>query len=245
METLAYSAVGAKNQLIRFELKAGQHKQMRFADEGIPEDARILDINYTPQGDSVFPVEMHGNRPHRHIPHLIDLYGIPIGVDLPDLPDPVSVMASVIWLCHAKDDESRRSLIDAFHFYGFGKYQETIVPANVAVESRITVLLDSVLRVVASGERVKDFLSKGATYSHQLNVILPLLAKLTNLPGLDENIRGQLNRLRDARNDIAHRGKPDKILDKASAAEMLCAALFGFEYMEFVSPLLKARFGVA
>jgi len=80
-------------------------------------------------------------------------------------------------------------------------------------------------RRTISNAHIKPFLDDAATYSHQLNVLLPLVAEWSRMA---------LNRLRRLRNDIAHRGKPEALLTPAEASEVLCAALFGFRYVGFL-----------
>jgi len=82
-------------------------------------------------------------------------------------------------------------------------------------------------------------LESGATYSHQLNVVLPAFVSILKMPCLPDNIRGSLNRLRKLRNDMAHRGGLDIPIEKETAAEYLCAALFGFHYLKLIGRLFK------
>jgi hypothetical protein len=89
----------------------------------------------------------------------------------------------------------------------------------------------------ASKEKVKPFL-RDATYGHQLNVILPALLRSSTAPQLPIAIRGLLNRLRELRHQMAHEGRLEEDLDRNEAAELLCAALFGFRYVSLVRPFL-------
>ena len=109
-----------------------------------------------------------------------------------------------------------------------------IVPANVAVESAMSRLLTSYLERFVSKKRVEEFLENAATYGHQLNVVLPVIASLTSLPLIPDHVRGALNKLRELRNDLAHSGAPKQQLDHATSAELLCGALFGFHYVRHV-----------
>ena len=77
-----------------------------------------------------------------------------------------------------------------------------------------------------------------ATYSHQLNVLLPVVAALGKVPPLLDSIRGVLNRLNKLRNYQAHRALSPSPLTKHDAAELLTAALLGVAYGEMVSPVL-------
>jgi len=157
---------------------------------------------------------------------------MPIG-DSPPASNEVSVMAT--WLPSSENDSSWLSLVTAFEAYVAQKYDTSIVPANVAVESALLRFMSDYL--VTKGiakKRLDDFLTNAATYSHQINVLLPLLTSLTEMPVLPDQIRGALNRLRRLRNQIAHHGETDHPLTKEIAAESLTAALFGLRYVQIL-----------
>lgn len=126
--------------------------------------------------------------------------------------------------------------MDAFGAYYSHQYQSGIVPANVAIEARLSRLLTSFLERFVSRDGTKRFLDDAATYSHQLNVLLPVIAHMRGVPVLPDNIRGQLNRLRDFRNEIAHTGRTEHELTNDDAANCFCAALFGFHYINLIEP---------
>jgi hypothetical protein len=56
-------------------------------------------------------------------------------------------------------------------------------------------------------------------------------------PQLPDHIRGSLNRLRGLRNRVAHGGMPETPIPRSDAAECLCAAFFGVEYVRVVEQL--------
>ena len=130
------------------------------------------------------------------------------------------------------------SLFDGCQKYVQGKLADMILPANVAVEARTNMLVQRELENAAGKSRVEDFLKNGCSYSHQLNVIIPLLAKHYNFPQMSDQLRGSLNQLRALRNQIAHNGQGCKI-DQQTAAELLCAALFGYRYIEIMDSSVK------
>ncbi len=179
---MALVPVGAQWAAFLITLRRGLCFELHLPDYGIPADARILSINYTPQGRN----------------------------------------------------EAWQNLVDAFESYEQDRFQSTVVPANSAVESVLNRLLNDSLFGIASKEQIEDFLQNAATYSYQLNMLLPALLKNTNAPKLPAHIRGALNRLRKLRNAVAHRGKTDSPLRKDETAELLCAALFGFHYVNVV-----------
>ena len=129
-------------------------------------------------------------------------------------------------------------MVAAFDAYADGDFDDAVIPANVAVESKLYRFLSQHLHAVASKERLTDFLDNRATYSAQLNILLPLVMRSTGLQLLGTNIRGLLNALRDARNDVAHRGACDPPLTRARSSELLTAALFGFRYVDFLTQKL-------
>src|ERR1700674_4573674 len=97
-----------------------------------------------------------------------------------------------------------------------------------------------------SSARVSDFVRDGLTSSVVLNVILPLLCDLSNVKRLPDSIRGELNRLRKLRNELVHDGLNKDAVSKQLATEMLCATVFGFEYLRYwrsiaISPVVRLR----
>jgi hypothetical protein len=109
-----------------------------------------------------------------------------------------------------------------------------VIPANVAVEARLSRLLTSFLEQFVSKKRSASFLEEAATYSHQLNVLLPVFAALRGVPQLPDRIQGSLKTLRTYRNDIAHKGAPKKPIQQNDMANCLCAALFAFHYLNLI-----------
>ena len=228
----AFGLVSAKSIIFHLLLRPGERTIYRLANYGIPPDAKVLYVNYTPSGP-LFPVEIHGNVATATTPrHEVALWPVPLGRD--HAPSETKVSVFVTWVPHSQLDDSWRNIVSAFQAYVANDYAAAVVPANVAVESSLSVTLNSYLPQYVGKERTKAFLKDAATYSHQLNVILPLLVGLLNLPSLPENIRGLLNSLRGLRNDIAHLGAPEKPIGKEQCAELLCAALFGFQYVQLL-----------
>jgi hypothetical protein len=224
----AFAFIGAQTIIFQIELQPGKKASYRFSDYGVPRNARILYVNYTPQGGGLFPIEMHGNIPtNKFFNDDVVVFPVPFGLDKSDANTKVSVMVS--WVPQTADDQSWKSLTDAFESYAQNHYSSMIVPANVAVES-------GRWRVK---KRVEDFLENAATYGHQLNVVLPLLTALNSLPALPDHVRGVLNKLRGLRNELAHTGVLEHPLDQHGAAELLCGALFGLHYVRHTRDLLQ------
>jgi hypothetical protein len=229
---MALVPVGAQWAAFLITLRRGLCFELHLPDYGIPADARILSINYTPQRRGLFPLEILGNTPLRHtIPMHLKLYPMP---EKGTRNTKVECAVLVVWISRTDPNEAWQNLVDAFESYEQDRFQSTVVPANSAVESVLNRLLNDSLFGIASKEQIEDFLQNAATYSYQLNMLLPALLKNTNAPKLPAHIRGALNRLRKLRNAVAHRGKTDSPLRKDETAELLCAALFGFHYVNVV-----------
>lgn len=229
---LQLSPVGARLTFFQITLRPGESTTVNLGDHEIPSDAKILNVGYTPQGGGLFPLEIHGNMPQRHIiPSTFRLYSMPLG---PGPHTETTVAVVVSWVPSIPEDYSWRNLLDAFEAYSVGRYQSMIIPANVAVESTLYTTLAAYLDQFVPSENVSSFLEDGATYDHQLNVVLPTLVSIRGLPPLPVHIRGLLNRLKRLRNQMAHKGRLKKHLETEEAAECLCSALFGFVYIRIV-----------
>jgi hypothetical protein len=219
-------------------MKPGEVATLDLSECGIPASSRILQLGYTPQGKGLFPLELHGNIPLRHIiPHTIHLYGRPT-----DDPEPeTEILVSVLWVPASEEEESWNNMILAFEAFHHRAYESVVIPANVAVESKLNRMLSKTLAAVVSNERVDRFLTDAATYGHQLNVLLPFVASIMGLPELPNHIRGILNRLKRNRNELAHTGKLSKTTTERQAAEYICAAFFSFVYINQLDLGLESR----
>ena len=146
----------------------------------------------------------------------------------------------VTWVKMSKEEIAWNNLISCFSYYADKDYEQSLIPANVSVESKLYSLLEKTLGNVASKKQIKNFLEDAATYSYQLNVLLPLILRYnSHLPKIDDKIRGFLNRLRSLRNDIAHRGKCKNKLTQKECAELITAALFGFRYLSIIEDKIQ------
>lgn len=228
--------VGAQTTIFTLWLKPGQRTTYRFSDHGIPLGSKVLYINYTPNGPSdnmLFPLEKHSNvAAPRFRTDEVELYPVPFRDG--ETSDETRVTVMVSWVPHGGADQSWRNLFDAFEAFVSAQYASMVVPANVAVESSLLRLMAAYLDRFVGKKRTDDFLSNGATYSHQLNILLPIFADLNKLTRLPTHIVGALNRLRGLRNDLAHGGTTDTPLNRKDASEILCGALFGFHYARYL-----------
>ncbi len=242
MFTDALVKFGAHSTTFQITMKPQQRFQLIFSDYGIPDAARILCVNYTPNSSSdqlIFPIQVHGNQvPERFIRNETSLYpSVSLGAKSWGVETTIQV--HVIWVPPFDEEPLWNSLFEACECYVGGKYANCILPANVAVEAKLSGLLFRYFSQSATKERVDNFLQDGATYSHQLNVILPRVASDLDFPQLSDEIRGLLNRLRKLRNEIAHYGYLLAPITESDAAELICAALFGYQYVQLVEHAFK------
>lgn len=220
-----------------------QHEQflLNLDEANIPRQAKILNLGYTPQEQGVMPTEIHGTIIQRHfIPHQLYLYGRPHGKKKEN--GKIRILVSVTWLPPEILIPHWNNLTEAAEAFAIHNYQSMVIPANVAVESKLNNILEEYLCRYASNKRVKDFLSNGGTYSHQLNVLLPLLVHFEKFPNIPDFICGNLNSLRKLRNNVAHDGQLDPELAFDRAAELLCSSFFALGYLNLLEIKLKENY---
>jgi hypothetical protein len=92
----------------------------------------------------------------------------------------------------------------------------------------------------ASVRHVEGFTGGRLTFGDVVNVLLPFMCGQVGIPKLPEDVRGSLNKLRELRNAVVHSGTSGSRITSQEAAEALCAAVFGFEYVRYVTPHLRA-----
>lgn len=233
--SIRLSAINARTTVIPISLTAHCVTDVRFADHGVPEDARILAVWYAPMGLPPLEVPEGHEHPRHFIPSKVSLYTNPrdfsYGAD-------AHQQVWVAWLPTGSDDLAEDALADALEALLFKRLKSAIVPANLAVEITVARLVRTWLSKVSSKKHVDPFLRDKASYSHQLNVLLPALVDRLGAPQLPDDIRGLLNRLRDLRNNVAHTGATEEPLEYDEVATCLCAAFFGFHYAKVVEKML-------
>lgn len=236
--SIGFGAVGAMLSVIEVRLVPNGTVWVDL-EKSIGANKRLLWIQYTGRGDGkgvVWPIEVHGNDPFRAPRAKFSLFGQVRG----EVPAEPICQIGVTWVEHSPDDSSWTSLVDAFECFHDKDYTAMLVPANVAVESRMGRMLGDLLmkRVSLGKERVERFLQDGATYGHQIDVLLPLIVAMTGAPPLRDRVAAGLKQLRTLRNAIAHRGEPGRKVDQDLAGELLVAALLGVVYVEMLREIL-------
>jgi hypothetical protein len=238
----AFFPLGAKTTLFQTKFFRDAITHFNLYEEGLPPNALILELNISPEG--MFCSETTTNS--RRLTNKFKKGGL---LQLQGYANPGSesqineakVAIFVTWVERSVDDAAWNNLVTAFDFYVNNDYESSLVPANVAVESQLFRLIERHLTATANKRRVKDFLENNATYSPQLNVLLPSIVHQLRATDMPNDLRGRLNRLRDLRNQVAHRGRCDRNLSQDGCAELITAALFGFRYLAYLESVFNAE----
>jgi hypothetical protein len=235
--------LGATETHFTHEIAADKYHEIHLTTAGIPADATVLQVGYTPQGGergAVFPIELHGNVPQRRIVgNVLRLLGrgMKSGDGTVGSVCPVSIW--VVWV-HQEKEGGWPYLVSAFEAFIDGHYDRVIVPAQSAVEISLMPVVRELLERHASVDHVKGFMGDRLTFGNVVNVVLPFVCGQAGLPKLPEKIRISLNQLRRLRNTVVHSGTGSEKITAQQAAEGLCAGAFGLEYVKYARPRLLA-----
>lgn len=229
---------GCRTILLQVEVPAGTTVEVNLAEHGVAEDAEIVKMNLTPNGGTWAHLA-HGNEAIRDpVGPRFSLFGQRFPGENEDQGNAVSIMAT--WFVRRGDDTVIRHLVDAARHYHAERFDALVVPANVAAEASLTPVLTQFFERYAGKGQVEEMLENGATYSHQLNVLMNVAAEVLGVPRLHDQIRGLLNRLRKLRNEIAHEGRCAE-QSRAVAAEHLAAVFFLVRYAKVLSLKLEGN----
>ena len=228
----ALGPAGAQWTLTRITLRPRENLHLDLAEHGVPADARVLFVNYSPTlPGGLFPIEWHGNtpQPQRHGKRIL----LPIEFGQPPYgPTEVTVLAA--WVPSRVEHEPWAEFLRALEAHVAGDYDAAIVPASAAVETAAWRLVHVFVDPYTSKRNLKGFESE-ASFSDLLNVLIPAFAAVRGLPIMSDVLRGRVNRLRELRNDIAHRGRPERPITKRESSEVLAAGLLTHRYCDVVA----------
>ena len=222
--------LGAQFTAFQTQVVRDRITQFDLYAEGLPRNALILNVNVN--GAGMLCGEAGGSdRILRNTGGLLNIHAYHMSHSPEPRADEGHANIFVTWVPVSPDDAAWTSLVTAFTHYVAANYEASLIPANVAVEARLFRFLERNLSRVAASEAVERFLTSDATYSRQLNILLPLVVSHLGAPQLNEDLRGKLRRLNSLRNDVAHRGHCAPSLDKDECAELVTASLFAFRYL--------------
>jgi len=216
-------------------MESGKTYQIQLTDHGAPPGARILSTNYTGQTGNLTAIEWHGNVPlRRSLGTVLHLLAVPFGEG--PLPREGRVAISIVWI-RGDDSDAWPYLVTAFEAAAAQDYAPSIVFAQSAVEISMMPVIEKRFRLHAPRKKVRRF----TNYSRALNVVLPYLCGEAGIAQMPVTILEALDKLRDRRNKIIHKGVKEAAITSKDAMEGLCAAAFGFEYIRYVEPLLSRK----
>ncbi len=237
------AALGPKITYFSFRLRANEGIEVDLTQHGVSKGGTVLAICYTPQGGNCLPIETHGNLPHRRFRSTnVGLYGVQMrtseGIPIEHESSANNILVMVLWAPVEDSGAPWLYLVDAFEALALGQLSQAIVPAHAAAEISITPVVRSILQQHAAREAVERFLKQELRFSSTLNVILPLVCALIGAKPLRDEIRRDLNRLRTLRNEFVHDGVLPSEVNAEEVRELLCAAVFGFEYAKYLNGCL-------
>jgi hypothetical protein len=238
----ALTSIGAATTSLLMPLESGRYYEINLVDYGAPAGAKILGVTFTGQSGqdgSVTALAWHNNAVTRRINGtILRMMAIPLGAGR--IPRIGNVAISIIWI-RQEESDGWIYLLNAFEASADLEFAPSLVFAQSAVEISLMPVIASRLRQHAAGDHVKDFMSGSLTFAHALNVVLPNLCGMLNIPKIPDPVRGALNRLRKKRNLIIHEGSTAAKITSDDTAEGLSAAALAFEYIRYIQPKLSVK----
>ncbi len=227
---------GAKECHFKVRLKPDECKKIIFSDQGVPQGARILYTVMTPSGD-VQPIEVRSNELERpHYRSELILYGRVFKNKQDPKPSDISILIS--YLNRSKEDYALFNLLSAYENFLWDKFNEMILPASTVVEDTLNRVISDFLKTYDI--KPDDNATKRRFY---FNTLLPLVSQLggspeETFPELPEKVENLIKALWEKRNEMAHKGRLTDPLSFDKAAELMCSAIFGYRYLEFLEKFL-------
>jgi hypothetical protein len=137
------------------EIEADKYHEIHLNTVGIPAEATVLQVGYTPQGGeggAVFPIELHGNVPQRRIVrNVLRLLGRAMLSGDGTLGSVCPVSIWVVWV-HQEKEDAWPYVVSAFEAFIDRHYDRVIVPAQSAVEIGLMPVVRELLERHASAE---------------------------------------------------------------------------------------------
>ncbi|HEX4863799.1 MAG TPA: hypothetical protein VFV02_06990, partial [Acidimicrobiales bacterium] len=164
---IRYGAIGANSTAFQVPITLGEPREITFEEFGVPSEAQILWLNYTPQGGNLQALEMHGNTPSRYsIPSVVTIYPIPFNEGKPTSEGVLNIL--VIWAKFEGDETESaawRNLVEATDFFMQGRLRQSLIPSQTVVELMLSQFLSRYYSRVAAHEYVDRMFNGGASYS--------------------------------------------------------------------------------
>ncbi|WP_101758243.1 hypothetical protein [Oceanicoccus sp. KOV_DT_Chl] len=222
--------IGGEDVSFTFQLPPNKTVEVDLTDYGVPDDAKLIYVVYTPFAGAGWPIEMHGNQPIQHrTTNKMTFFGKPMPKSGNEVGGHHDVSMSVTYIPKSQEQTPFTNLANAYELFMLDKFSEMIIPCAVALEYSI----ERVTAYSLQASNLPDNLKPSKRLS--LEVILPLICKTHNIPTLNNEITELVIRLWSLRNQMAHDGELKQHLTHAEASKILAAAMFCINYFGFLS----------
>lgn len=223
------SFIGGRQISFTFQLPPNETTEVDLVHYGVPEDAKLIYVVYTPNAGAGWPIEMHSNQPLQHrTSHKMVFFGKPFPDSVVTTSGKHDVDMLVTYIPKSDDQIPFENLANAYEYFLSDNYEEIIIPSSVAVEHALKRLISELLSIVGRPNNLNT--SKRTEFE----VILPLICQLRGVPNLDNRISQPVIKLWKLRDQMAHEGASAIKIDLNEAAQLLAAAMFCVNYFSFV-----------
>jgi len=219
----------------RLTLRRDEPAILDLSELGVPSDADVLGVYFTPITDMANGFLQPGLRAQRivqgqPIPHHLELHPIAIfgGSDRTD------VEVYCVWVPPQQKDLA--PLAVAMISYEARHYEEVIVPSCIVFEQKLKSELTNYFAKHEVNAGAAKNLLRAASFGHQLHAILPALMATVGAPKMPKELTSALSEMKKRRDKISH-GRI--AVDRESAARAITASLFGYRYLSDFGQLLK------
>lgn len=226
-----YSLLGCVRDVSTFSISPNESIKVDLTED--VGDGDLLFVNFNVFGDKpTFPmtnVSIPQNFLFKH--KTIFLKGMPLNEESSETQITVHY-----WFApeNIKGDLANMLLLDAFKFFLEENYRYMVISAHSAIEILQYKFFENFLKEHnVSKNKTENFLKDAATYSYQLDPLLPLITKIKEYPMFDDKILEGLKNLRKDRNNLVHRGQTD-ISDITKLKKELISAFFAFKYFKII-----------
>jgi len=234
MNNNMFQLLGLPSKIFNVTIKQEERKKIKFNCFGIPLDSRIVYINYTSQNGNGQPVQIHGNTPYVDLPqNEVTLYPLPFPSSG---KGELEVLVFIMW--SENTDTIIKYLIDGFNQYNLGKYDEMIIPLNIAIESYLTNIIFKHFEDTWD-TKIANRLIEKLEYNYILNNILADLTSVNKWIKISKELRKDLTTLLQLRNQIAHSGQTKKAISKEDANQILKSVILAYHFCRIVNQELS------
>lgn len=222
------SFLGGGTAWFNVTLRRDERCNIRLSDHGVPADAIITDINYTPNA-SLFPCEQHGNSPMApRDRHQISLWPVPYDNDVQE----AECQVAVSWLPASMQDQSQDMIIEAARRFRAQDYRGAILWSHTALDEALAQVVGPLLTTCLADDGFP------MRYPMPKLAVLQAAVAAAGARPLDKDLLALLKALNTSRNRVAHPPKGMQF-DQKRTGELLAAAVFALTYVQVMRRLIE------